>query len=211
MISLSGVLSPGPMTAAAIQQGGRSGFAGTYIAIGHGLVELPLILFIFLGASSLLQLEWVRILIGVAGGIYLLFIGKGLLIPKVDEEVIKEGRMTSPFYSGMLLSIGNPYFLLWWGTIGVGLVISAVRFGFIGLILFALFHWLCDLLWYSFLSIASFKGVKMFGAGLYRKVSIFCGFVMLFYGGAFILSSLKFLLWVSLPITIGNHTPQEPP
>jgi len=194
MISLSGVLSPGPMTAAAIQQGGRSGFAGTYIAFGHGVVELPLILFIFLGASSLLQLKLVRILIGVAGGIYLIFIGKGLIRPKADEEVIKEGRMTSSFYSGMLLSIGNPYFLLWWGTIGVGLVVSAVRFGFIGLILFTLFHWLCDLLWYSFLSIASFRGVKMFGAGLYKKVSIFCGFAMLFYGGAFILSSLKSLL-----------------
>jgi hypothetical protein len=83
---------------------------------------------------------------------------------------------------------------LGWGTIGAGLVINAIRFGLIGLILFALFHWLCDLLWYSLLSLASFKGIKMFGTGVYKKVNVFCGFVMLFYGGVFILSSLKLLV-----------------
>ena len=190
MISLSGVLSPGPMTAAVIQQGSRSGLTGMYIAFGHGVIEMPLIVLIFFGAGSLFQLEWIRILIGMAGGIYLLFIGTGLLRTKGNAEVTKEGKMPSSFYSGLLLSIGNPYFLLWWGTIGVGLVISASKFGVIGLILFALFHWLCDLLWYSFLSLASFKGIKMFGTGFYKKVNIFCGFVMLFYGGVFIFNSL---------------------
>jgi threonine/homoserine/homoserine lactone efflux protein len=190
MISLSGVLSPGPMTAAVIQQGSRSGLTGIYIAFGHGVIEMPLIFLIFFGAGSLFQLEWIRILIGMAGGIYLLFMAKDLLTSRKNEEVKKEGRMPSSFYSGMLLSIGNPSFLLWWGTIGVGLVLNAIRFGLVGLILFALFHWLCDLLWYSFLSLASFKGIKMFGAGFYKKINIFCGFVMLFYGGVFILNSL---------------------
>lgn len=190
MISLSGVLSPGPMTAAVIQQGSRSEFTGIYIALGHGVIEMPLILLIFLGASSFLQVEWVRILIGMAGGIYLLFMAKDLLISRKNEEVKKEGGMPSSFFSGIILSIGNPSFLLWWGTIGVGLVINAVRFGLIGLILFALFHWLCDLLWYSFLSLASFRGIKMFGAGFYKKISIVCGLAMFFYGGVFIFNSL---------------------
>ena len=194
MISLSGVLSPGPMTAAVIQQGSRSGFTGMYVALGHGVVEMPLILFIFLGAGSLLKFEWIRILIGVAGGIYLLFMAKDLLIRRKNEEVKKEGRIPSSFFSGIILSIGNPSFLLWWGTIGAGLVINAIRFGLIGLILFALFHWLCDLLWYSFLSLASFKGGKVFGGGFYKKISIVCGLAMLFYGGVFILSSLKLLV-----------------
>jgi len=208
MISLSGVLSPGPMTAAVIQQGRRSGLTGMYVAFGHGVIEMPLIVLIFFGAGSLFQLEWIRILIGMAGGIYLLFMAKDLLISKENkpscskggmgkfsnEDITKKKRISSSFYSGIFLSIGNPSFLLWWGTIGVGLVMSASKFGVIGLILFALFHWLCDLLWYSFLSLASFKGIKMFGVGFYKKVSIVCGLAMFFYGGVFILSSLKLMV-----------------
>ncbi|MBE0427314.1 MAG: LysE family transporter [Nitrospirae bacterium] len=194
MISLSGVLSPGPMTAAAIQQGGKSGLTGMYIALGHGVVEMPLIILIFFGAGSFLKLEWMRILIGITGGIYLIYIGKNLLRFKNNEEISKNERITSSFYSGIILSLGNPYFLLWWGTIGVGLVFSASKFGLAGLLLFSLFHWLCDLMWYSFLSIASFKGIKMFGAGVYKKLSLFCGIAMFFYGGIFIVSSLKLLL-----------------
>jgi threonine/homoserine/homoserine lactone efflux protein len=194
MISLSGVLSPGPMTAAAIQHGGKSRLNGMYIAIGHGVIEMPLIFLIFLGAGSFLKLEWIRILIGIAGGIYLIFIGKNLLRFKGDKEIFKGDRIPSSFYSGILLSIGNPYFLLWWGTIGVGLVFSASKFGLIGLLLFSLFHWLCDLVWYSFLSMASFKGIRMFGAGVYKKLSLFCGIAMFFYGGVFIVNSLKLLV-----------------
>jgi threonine/homoserine/homoserine lactone efflux protein len=190
MISLSGVLSPGPMTAAVLQQGGRSALTGIFFAFGHGIVEMPLIFLIFLGAGTFLQMDGIRILIGIIGGLYLLFIGMGLLRTKGNQEAAEESRMPSSFYSGLLLSIYNPYFLLWWGTIGVGLVVRASKFGIAGLILFAIFHWLCDLIWYGFLSFASFKGTKMFGSGLYKKVSFLCGLAMFFYGGVFLVNSL---------------------
>jgi threonine/homoserine/homoserine lactone efflux protein len=95
--------------------------------------------------------------------------------------------------AGIALSIGNPYFLLWWATVGLGLVLSAARFGALGLVLFIVLHWLCDLVWYTLLSSLSFRGVRTFGSGLYRMVSIICGLAMLFFGGAFILGSLKLL------------------
>lgn len=195
MISLSGVISPGPMTAAAIQQGGRSKLTGMYIAFGHGIVEMPLIALIFLGAGSVFQMEAVRIVIGIVGGIYLIFMGKDLIRVKVNEEIVHSDKKTPSLYSGIFLSVANPYFLLWWATVGAGLVISAARFGLPGLILFAIFHWLCDLVWYSFLSIASFRGIKMFGAGLYKKLSMFCGFAMFFYGGVFIVNSLSRVIY----------------
>ena len=195
MISLSGVLSPGPMTAAALQQGSRSAFTGIYIALGHAVIEMPLIFLIYLGVGNVLHIEGVRITIGIAGGIYLLFIGIGLLRPQVNGESDKDTSTPSSFFSGIFLSGGNPYFLLWWVTIGAGLGIGAARFGLVGLILFAALHWLCDLVWYSFLSFASFKGIKMFGAGLYKKVSVICGLAMLFYGGAFIVNALNQIMY----------------
>ncbi|MEW6570442.1 MAG: LysE family transporter [Nitrospirota bacterium] len=194
IISLSGVLSPGPMTAAAIQQGSISGLTGIFIALGHGVVEMPLIFIISLGAGSILQLDGIRIFIGIAGGIYLLFMGKNLLRVKKNAENIEVRKTPSSFFSGIILSIGNPYFLLWWGTVGAGLVFSAARFGTSGLFLFAIAHWFCDLLWYSFLSLTSFKGIKMLGARIYAKVSLLCGAAMLFYGGIFIVGSFKILL-----------------
>ncbi len=181
------------MTATAIQQGGKSKLTGVYIAFGHGVVEIPLIILIFLGADVLLKLDGLRILIGIAGGIYLIFIGKNLLCVKNDKKDCQNSPASS-FYSGIILSIGNPYLLLWWGTIGTGLVFSALKFGVIGLLLFSLLHWLCDLVWYSLLSVASFKGTKMFGMGVYKKLSILCGVAMFFYAGVFILSSLKMIL-----------------
>lgn len=193
LISLSGVLSPGPMTAAVIQQGARSRHAGIYISLGHGLVELPLILLIFFGASRLFEIEWVRIVIGIAGGLYLIYMGIGLMRPAdLFEDAGK--RVPTAFYTGIIMSIGNPYFLLWWATIGLGLVLGAFKFGLTGLLLFAAVHWLCDLLWLTFLGAVSFKGIQTFGQSLYKKVCILCGVVLLFYGGVFIFGSIKLII-----------------
>ena len=41
VISLSGVLAPGALTAATIAAGARRRWAGTMVAVGHGIVELP--------------------------------------------------------------------------------------------------------------------------------------------------------------------------
>lgn len=191
VISLSGVLSPGPMTAAVIEHGGRSRLAGLYMSLGHGLVEMPLIGVIFLGAGGLLAHHSVRIMVGAAGGIYLLFMGRGLLRRGHGPES-REGRRASSLLSGIVLSIFNPYFLLWWATVGVGLVVGAANFGLKGLFLFALVHWLSDLIWLSLLSAASHKGIKAFGAG--RKVRVLCGLGLIFYGGLFIYDSLRMAL-----------------
>jgi threonine/homoserine/homoserine lactone efflux protein len=191
MISLSGVLSPGPMTAAVIQHGARSRLTGVYVSLGHGVVEIPLIILLAFGAGSLFETPGVRLFVGLAGGTYLLHMGKGLLRP--GDLSLDEQKGPSSLMAGIALSIGNPYFLLWWATVGLGLVLSAARFGALGLVLFIVLHWLCDLVWYTLLSSLSFRGVRTFGSGLYRMVSIICGLAMLFFGGAFILGSLKLL------------------
>ena len=191
MISLSGVLSPGPMTAAVLQHGARSRLTGVYVSLGHGVVEVPLIILLALGAGSLFEAPAVRLFVGLAGGTYLLSMGKGLLRPADLSPDTRTGP--SSLVAGIALSIGNPYFLLWWATVGLGLVLSAGRFGALGIALFIAVHWLCDLIWYTFLSSLSYRGVKTFGSGLYKKVSIVCGLAMLFFGGAFILGSLKLL------------------
>jgi len=72
LISLSGVLAPGPLLAATIAEGRTNRFAGFFITLGHALFEIPIILGLFVfgtvAASQSLQSA-----IGLIGGIVLLF------------------------------------------------------------------------------------------------------------------------------------------
>jgi threonine/homoserine/homoserine lactone efflux protein len=185
------------MTAAAIGHGVRSRNSGVYISLGHGVVEVPLILILYLGASALFQHNATRITIGLAGGVFLLYMGLGLMRVKPLDVLSQPTSTRSSFITGMLLSIGNPYFLLWWATIGLGLVLGAERFGLMGVIAFIIVHWLCDLIWFTILSRLSYKGVETFGASLYHRVSFLCGIALLIFGGLFIVGSTRLLLSVT--------------
>ncbi|NIR15538.1 MAG: LysE family transporter, partial [Desulfobacterales bacterium] len=79
-------------------------------------------LLLFLGAGSFLENEIVRMVIGLTGGIYLFFMAKGLLRPG-ELAGNNQSKPPSSLAAGIILSIANPYFLLWWATIGLGLVI----------------------------------------------------------------------------------------
>ena len=194
VISLSGVMSPGPMTAAAIGHGARSRSAGVWISLGHGAVEVPLIVVLYMGASALFQADWTRITIGLAGGLFLLYMGVGLMRTKADIDLKSENSTGSSFVTGALMSIGNPYFLLWWATIGLGLVMGAEAFGAIGIAAFIIVHWSCDLIWFTILSVLSNKGVETFGAKLYQRVSHACGVALILFGGLFIAHATRMLL-----------------
>lgn len=54
-----------------------------------------------------------------------------------------------PLVSGIVLS-GNPYFLIWWATVGLTLTSQAMEFGVLALVVFLLIHWLCDVGWLEF-------------------------------------------------------------
>ncbi len=190
IISLSGVMAPGPITAVTIGKGSKSSSAGALIAVGHGIVEFPLMLAIFYGFGYLLNLPYLKSAIGLVGGLFLLIMGFSMFrsITPVEVNPNKENR--SPVIDGIALSLVNPYFLIWWVTIGATLILRAVKFGRIGLITFALVHWLCDFFWYYFLSVLAFTGGQFFGKKFQKIVFVTCGFILFFFGGKFILSSV---------------------
>ena len=78
-ISLSGVMAPGSLTAATISAGTRRRHAGALVAIGHAVVEWPLAVLIVLGVGQFLERGDVRVGIGLAGGLFLLFMGWDML------------------------------------------------------------------------------------------------------------------------------------
>ena len=195
VISLSGVLLPGPMTAVTLADGAKNPHAGAWIAVGHGAFELPLMALIYFGAGFLFQIVSVKVGIGVAGGLILLWMGAGMLrdyrkveVPLADERL--EARARSPFISGILLSAGNPLFLIWWATAGAALISYSLKFGLIGFIILATAHWLCDFIWYYLLSAMSFRGNRFFGKKLQQGVFIVCGLALVYFSGYFMAAAV---------------------
>jgi len=194
-VSLSGVMAPGPMTAAAVAMGTNNRFAGTLIAIGHGIIEFPLMILIVLGLDKLLSQSYVRIFIGLIGGIFLLIMAAGMLSRLRNEDVqkVKVAR-GGPVVAGIVLSGGNPYFLLWWATVGLALATTATGLGIWAFALFAIVHWLCDFVWLQILSWASFKGTSLFGPRSQRIVLLICSVVLVGFGAFFIYKAVGTLV-----------------
>jgi len=193
-ISLSGVMAPGAVTTAAIAQGARRRWAGVLMAVGHGIVEIPLIFFIMFGLGVLFQAGWFRIVVGLFGGAFLIWMGVGMLRDKgADDSPSGRTADAGPLMTGLILSIGNPYFLLWWATVGLNLALEARHLGWLAFVLFALVHWLCDLIWLTILSFGSFHGTSVLGPRSQRIVLQICGIALVLFGIHFIYRAIEIL------------------
>ena len=187
-------MAPGPVTAAAIGMGTRSRYAGALIAVGHGVVEFPLMILIVLGVGRILKLPAAQIIIGLAGGIFLLIMAIQMLksLRSAEKQEIKAAK-SAPVLAGIILSAGNPYFLLWWATVGLTLTTTATGIGIWAFVVFAIVHWLCDLIWLSALSWASFKGSVLLGPRGMRIVLMICSAALFVFGLFFIYNAVNIL------------------
>jgi len=195
VISLSGVMVPGPVTAAAIALGARWRYAGPLIAVGHGIVEFPLMILIILGMDTILKSTTTQVVIGLAGGTFLLIMAVQMLrsmpdLQNPEANIAKSG----PVATGVILSASNPYFLLWWATVGLTLAMTAKGLGVWAFVLFAIVHWLCDLVWLGVLSWASFKGSVLLGPRSQRIVLLICSLMLLAFGLFFIYNAIRPLM-----------------
>ncbi len=187
VISLSGVIAPGPMTAATLAAGARHRHAGAMIALGHAVVEIPLILLLVVGATNFLESTTAKAVIGLTGGAVLMLMGLQLLLSLRQQNNQGEAPVQRhPLVIGIVLTAANPYFLVWWATVGLALATEALALGNIVLVLFAIIHWLCDLGWLEVLSMAGFKGSELFGQRSQFVTSAACGLVLLSFGGMFL-------------------------
>ncbi|NQU24859.1 MAG: LysE family transporter [Candidatus Nealsonbacteria bacterium] len=187
VISLSGVMAPGPMTAATLAAGTRGRHAGALIALGHAVIEIPLMLVIVAGAAAFFKHEAFQLTVGLAGGALLLLMGVQMLFTigkTVDSDASSARR--HPFLIGIILTGANPYFLLWWAGVGLALATEAAELGIMAFVLFAIIHWLCDLVWLEALSFAGHKGSQLLRGRVQQIVLLVCGILLLYFGCAFL-------------------------
>ena len=196
-ISLSGVMAPGAVTAATISAGTRSRHAGALIAVGHGFVEFPLMFLIMAGMGKLFKSENVKIAIGLAGGAFLVWMAIGMLRElrkHTQNDEPSKTKAKSPLWIGVILSAGNPYFLLWWATIGLALATQARELGVLAFALFAIIHWLCDLVWLEILSFSSFKGSELFGPRKQKLILLICTIAVFAFAAWFLFDASHALI-----------------
>ena len=189
-ISLSGVMAPGPLTASAIAIGARNRYAGLALALGHGIIEFPLMVLIMFGLGAILKSAVAQTIIGFAGGVILFLMAIQLFIRAKTTDAAQQKMLDKkPIWAGIILSAGNPYFLLWWATIGLALATTARAFGIWAFVLFALVHWLVDCVWLHALSWASFNGVALLGPRALQIALRVCSVALFFFGLFFIYSA----------------------
>ena len=191
LISLSGVMAPGPITAVTVSKGTKSPHAGAIIALGHGIVEIPLMILILYGFGEILKILYIKAIIGLLGGLFLLKMGLNLLQGIKQAKINSSNDPHSPLMAGIILSLANPYFLIWWATIGSILIFRSITFGLLGFVIFMILHWFCDFFWCYFLSALSFKGGQFFGKRLQQVLFAICGVFLLFFSAKFIFDAMK--------------------
>ncbi|MHC4759680.1 MAG: LysE family transporter [Planctomycetota bacterium] len=195
VISFSGAMQPGPVTATAITLGTKNRYAGLLLSLGHVIIEFPLMVLIILGLDRILKLTTTRIVIGLAGGAVLIIMAVQMFMSlKKIENADYKPLHNKPITAGIVLSIGNPYFLLWWATVGLALATQAVEFGVWAFGMFAVTHWLVDCVWLLLLSWTSFKGSQLLKVKFQKIVLTVCAFALVIFGLFFIFDAVKTLL-----------------
>lgn len=193
VLALSGALMPGPLLTVTVSESSRRGMsAGPLMIFGHGLLELALVIALIFGLAPILARDDVFILISLTGGAVLLWMGLSMLrnLPGLSLHYqAGDEKPRNLVLLGVVLSAINPYWLIWWASIGLGYITYALTFGMRGVIAFFLGHILADLAWYTLISVGIAKGQHLFSNQFYRgliggcAVFLICFSCWFFYSG----------------------------
>jgi threonine/homoserine/homoserine lactone efflux protein len=189
IISASGVMSPGPLFVATIANGIRQGAkAGFKIALGHTLVELPLVILIGLGILSLDTIPQFRVLIGILGALSLFGFAGLQIISILKKDPTQHKSKYGSLLTGILLTGLNPFFLIWWFTIGFKLISDALLLWSMWgiLIMFGLHIWM-DYAWLVLVSSLSSRGKVFLSNKRYKIGMIGINLILIYFGISFIL------------------------
>jgi len=191
VISFSGVMMPGPMFAVTLAKSYKSQWAGVHISLGHAVIEVPLILLIYFGFAPFFKNATVQLILSVLGSAMILWLGISMF--RSRREVVTKGKDLpySAFTAGIMMSGLNPFFLLWWATIGSMLIMRITGFGIMGLTAFTLVHWLCDLVWLTFVSLLVYRTHALWGRKFQEWVFIACSLLLVGFGVWFFISGVR--------------------
>jgi threonine/homoserine/homoserine lactone efflux protein len=189
-IGLTGALAPGPTLVATINSSLQRGWTmGPKVAAGHALTEVVIFLLIVEGLAAVAE-EHTAIVAAVGGSALILF---GLLTLKGSKtatmEISERGATSNPYLAGALTSVANPYFWIWWLSIGSALVMDGLRGSLIMASLFMIGHWGADFGWYTLVSTSLDRGKTILSEANYQRILALCGLFLMLFGIYYLISA----------------------
>jgi threonine/homoserine/homoserine lactone efflux protein len=202
VIAWSGAMMPGPMLAVVVAETPRQGArAGPLVVLGHAILELVLLAALVVGLGPLLEREGVQATLSIVGGVMLLVTAVTMVVGLArhtvrlewDAESGGSGRART-ILGGIVSSLANPYWTIWWVTIGLGLLTKAYAIGVAALAAFYVGHILGDLTWYSAVSGAISAGRRWISERSYRVMIAVAATFLFALAAWFLVSGLRTLL-----------------
>lgn len=205
LVALTGAMSPGPLLTYTIIKSAKTGtrgyLMGLWVITGHAILEVGVIALLLLGFSYALTNILVVRGIGIVGGAILLAFGVSVIRDgyqgKISScflsspETNTPGRppsdsriMENPVLGGMVVSMSNPYWWVWWATIGLAFMVQfEISFKhWPRLMAFFLGHEAGDLAWYLVVSVLAFFGLRKINRKAYSTILLCCGVFMILFG-----------------------------
>jgi len=166
------------------------------MSFGHTLVELPLVILMALGISSVMNLPGFAFAVGLIGGSALIAFGllqirDAIQQSRTLEPVREVGLQKKALILGVVLTALNPYFILWWLTVGLGLVVQAVELGaLLGVIIMYFAHVWMDYAWLTGTAYLSARGTMLLGGRGYKLLLLGLAAFLIYFGVGFIARSV---------------------
>ncbi len=171
-IAFSGAMMPGPFMTMTIGESAKSGpWVGPKMIAGHAVLEIALLFALFYGLAPLFKNEIFFVVVALVGGLIMIWMAQNMFrsLPTLEIKAETTSNKSMNLYlAGILMSLANPYWIIWWATIGLGYVLVSKELGFAGIAFFFAGHILGDLVWYSAISFGVGKGRKFFSNKIYR-------------------------------------------
>jgi threonine/homoserine/homoserine lactone efflux protein len=184
-ISASGVMAPGPLFAANVSYGLRGGTrSGIKMAIGHTIVEFPLVILLGVGVFSLEIFPEFRTIISIFGAITLfVFAIFQIKTALQKKEESKSKPKYSPLVTGITLSALNPFFIIWWLTIGFKLISDAMMiWAFTGILVVFFLHIWMDFVWLGGVSFLVSKSSRILSNRNYKVLMVGLSLMLVYFG-----------------------------
>ena len=190
VVSASGVMAPGPLFTANIAYGLKEGTrSGIKMAIGHTIVELPLVILLGIGVFSLESFPEFRTIISIFGAITL-FVFAAIQIKTIFEkkEIRKSKLKQGPLITGIILTALNPFFTIWWLTIGFKLISDAMLiWAFTGILIVFVLHIWMDFAWLGAVSYFASKSTKILSNRNYKILIGGLSVMLVYFGITFLM------------------------
>jgi threonine/homoserine/homoserine lactone efflux protein len=196
LVTASGALAPGPLFFATLSHGSRTGARGGFIfSVSHTVVEFSLIMLFALGLLTVANEPFVKLVIGISGGIVLIIFGffqiRNSFLTQQNQYRKKNESNRHLFFIGLLFTGLNPYFVLWWLTVGAQLIIISLEFAsLLGVVFMYVCHVWMDYAWLTGIAYFSHKGTNVIGKRWYRALLGVFGGILIYFGITFLRPAL---------------------